>query len=236
MAVKLKVKTKPETEEQPPKKVMLKVRSNPTKDEVKEVKQFYNQYLNSPNYKARLLAQGYDDPNKTIAERLGTLNSVGFTETPNIGSKFIRSKGVVNFDANENRKYGVNPINVAAHELSHTAGGIGFTGMTLKGNEYLNPKEIQLIDQGNKSKDLHDSMAGEVKADIDALRFQLKKKGVYDTGTQTFDKNHLRKARELFSTDPTIKRVFDRFKDEDIIKIMNSIADNNIKPNNQNLV
>jgi hypothetical protein len=61
---------------------------------------------------------------------------------------------------------------------------------------------------------------------MDALRFSLKKDGIYDTGTQEFNAEHLKKAKAKYSNDPTIKRLFDNFDEKDLMDIMNVIAKN----------
>ena len=59
---------------------------------------------------------------------------------------------------------------------------------------------------------LHDRNAHEAKADIDLLRYRLKKDGIYDTGTSDFNNNLLQKAKKKYSKDKFINRSFKNFK------------------------
>src|SRR5688500_5148242 len=97
--------------------------------EIKEVKQFYTDYLNSTNYKKRLKLQGYSDPSKTTANRLSNLDDFSISYTAGIGNKYTSSNNNVNFDSLENKKHNFNQQTTAAHEISHALGSLGFTNM-----------------------------------------------------------------------------------------------------------
>lgn len=99
-----------------------------------------------------------------------------------------------------------------------------------------------MIDQVNKQSQVHtkaalpdhDARAQEFKADMDTLRYYLKRDKIYDTGTQDFNKEFLKTARKKYSGDFNIKRLFNRItSDDDFIYLMNNIAAN--KSNTSNL-
>ena len=196
----------------------------PQSGPVNDVKKFYSDYLKSDNYKRRLTQQGYVAPQSVIDSRLMALNTVGTTNVRGGGNLYSRSKHSVNFDKMEQLKYNLNSTNTAAHEFSHVTGAIGFKGMTINDKNTLNTNELNLIDKVTRSKDPHYGMGQEVKADMDAFRYKLYRDKVYDTKTQKFDKSHLDKVKKEYMKDTTFKRLFEGVKDEDLIKLMNSIA------------
>jgi hypothetical protein len=59
--------------------------------DINEVKNFYNNYLNSPNYKKRLLSQGYSNPKNVIDHRLNNLNNTTVGITKN-GTEYNQKK------------------------------------------------------------------------------------------------------------------------------------------------
>ena len=81
--------------------------------------------------------------------------------------------------------------------------------------------------------DLHDASPSESYADLFLLRKKLLDSGVYDIrkANNPFTKQHL----EQFKKKNKDKiRLFDNFSDEDIIWMMNNVAQNNMNNNNQN--
>lgn len=198
------------------------------------VKDFFVEYMNSPNYKQRLTKSGYKNPDKTIKTRLKNLKSATETNIPGIGSKYTRSNNNVNIDNQELVEAGLDKESARVHEYSHAGGSLGFNGMSLIGDDLLNPNEIKLLSTNNKSTDVHDSMAGESKADMDVLRYHLKKNNIYNTGKETFNKKHLKMSKEKFKNNKTLNRLFDRYEDDELIMLMNTIASSNNGNNNGN--
>jgi hypothetical protein len=207
--------------------------------------QFYNDYLNSPNYINRLKLQGYKDPKKTISDRLNNLNKTKVTNVKGLGNVYRPDRNNINLDSEEQKKYNLNPLSTKVHEYSHAAGSLGhyLTPPEKIKNTTLNRKEINLIDRGNKFWNLylddrkkysidkameieHDRLASEVKADMDVLRYNLKKDKIYDTGTQNFNQEYLNKSKNKYKTNKVINRLFDRYSDKDLINLMNTIAKN----------
>lgn len=197
---------------QPDKKVVTQFQKG---GDVNNVKNFYRDYLNSPNYRQRLLIQGYSNPTQVIKDRMNELNMT--TITPwNSNSEYHPGSRIIllNKKANENE---------LAHEFSHAVGAYGTpypTNITLGRQENSNIKGRQnlYINRGDN--------IGEAKADIDALRFQLKKDKIYNTGTQDFNQSILDEAKQKYKNDPVLNRNFKSFSDKDLIYLMNNIAKN----------
>lgn len=195
------------------------------------VKQFYNNYLNSPNYKVRLLGQGYNDPNGVITDRLNNLNSTKVVNTPGGGSEYKSRTNTVDIDKKDLAKYKVNLGDLYAHELAHPAGADVYTknpnlGMNSNDNMLINSVNKLSNYQGSDVQKQHDAHSRELKADMDNLRYNLKQSGIYDTGTQNFNQDYLNKAKQKFGNDGNFKRLQQRLSDKDLIMLMNTVADN----------
>lgn len=175
------------------------------------------------------------------------------SEWPGLSSKqagFPVKPGVSNINIDLGRpeqdsikkKYGTNniPDHIVAHELSHVSRQLSPQEESLIGS--LNKKEDEAAvwnrytknggDDSfanflNKNKpNAHDARPSEIKADLDALRYSLYKKGIYDTSKRDMTLDDFNKA----SKDPEIKnsleykRLTERFKPEHLILLNNSIA------------
>lgn len=140
---------------------------------------------------------------------------------------------------------------VIAHELSHAtnlayvspsfglaAGSIPFsTRNNLIGrSKILNPNrsksdsEIDEMSSYLLDKSFsHDNQPSEIKADLDGLRYQLYRKGIFDsTKTKEFTNKHLDAIKKSdIKDDLMFNRLKRHYKDEDIIWILNNIAQNN---------
>lgn len=79
----------------------------------------------------------------------------------------------------------------------------------------------------------HDANPDESYADLMALRYDLNETGIYDSrkANNIFTQEHLDKYKKLNRRN----RIFDNFTDEDIIKMMNEIAQNNTSQDSQPL-
>ena len=88
--------------------------------------------------------------------------------------------------------------------------------------QYLD--EQQLDSKGKINN--HDINPRESYADLNTLRWMMYKQGIYDTKTGDMKKEHLDKAKK----DPYIqksfsnKRLFKHFSDKDIIRLNNTVA------------
>lgn len=208
-------------------------------------KDFYNSYLNSPNYKKRLMAQGNDKPDDAIKLRLANMY---VTEAKKHWGKETA------YGAPDQKVY-INPVSflqypdlkprsTVAHEFSHVVGAMVPGHPKMPAPMTMNEKESHEIEKRNKFRKLsadqwnrlplsvrldaeHDINPNETKADLDAIRYMLYTDGIYDTGTQEFNKETLKKVKAKYGNDRMIKRLQDNYSDEDIIWMMNNIAAKN---------
>jgi hypothetical protein len=209
----------------------------------KDVADFYRSYLQSPNYKKRLKMQGYTDPNQAISSRLTNLDSLKFVPMERgFGSAYIGKDNEIQVDPMDVEEYGMNAL--ISHEMSHALGAT--KNSFFKGEMKMNKKEHELIDKKNKlskygewdildmngiplpepydEKKVHNGKSQEFKADMDALRYQLYKDKIYNTGKQKFNNKILQKAKEKYKDNHIINRLFERASDKDLIELMNTIA------------
>ena len=106
-----------------------------------------------------------------------------------------------------------------------------------KGDYAMSLGETALIDESFKEgkgggyrvgdRD-HDQRNHEVKSDIDTLRYELYKLGIYDATSEDFTQEHLNKAREIYKDDPKklsrIDALEDNFEDDKLINLMNKLV------------
>ena len=118
---------------------------------------------------------------------------------------------------------------VLAHELGHTDD----RQMTIDNdvNKYITSKN-KLVTEDGKTGDVmgggdhyhHDADAGETRADLVQLRYEMQRDGIFkSTGKKfkEFKKKHLKKVK---GTKGIGQRLFNNFSDDDIIELMNNIA------------
>lgn len=140
---------------------------------------------------------------------------------------------------NEHKEFGnIQPSEIKTHETAHAE----HTGSPLNINDqnqlFDRQKKYQLDDSftkeereriktkgredGHYTNVHHDLRPDENKADLNALRYLLKKEGVYDAGKEDFTKKHLDKVKSSF----TKTRLLKNYKEQDLIWLMNNVADN----------
>lgn len=204
-----------------------------------DVVNFFNQYLDSPNYTKRLLKQGYSDPEAAIQLRKANLAVTKMKKDVAKGSEYDTKTQQVNVDPAQFVQHPDFTIpSVFGHEFSHVVGAHHPLNTKIPFPMKMTDNEINEFEKRNKlskikeapadmiGKILHDKLGNESKADLDALRYMLYKDKIYDTGTQNFDKNILNKAKKRYSKDFNAKRLFKNFSDSDLIYLMNNIAIN----------
>lgn len=209
----------------------------------KSVKGFFNHYMTSPLYTQRLISQGYDKPSDAISLRLANIGVTTAKKDWREETMYsVPRQGIYINPMSFGENPDLNLRSTVAHEYSH-AGGALLPGRHPKVPSIMamNSKEADGIYSRNKysklSKDdlqklspeklndlSHDLRPSETKADLDAIRYMLYTDGIYDTGTQKFNKDVLKKARAKYSNDKMMKRLSDSFSDDDIIWMMNNIA------------
>lgn len=89
--------------------------------------------------------------------------------------------------------------------------------------------EVDTISNFLGSGPTHDLSPGETKSDLDAARFLLNKKGIYDARTQDFNADVLKKARmnKDIQQSPIFQRLQQNYDDKGIIDLLNKVAVNN---------
>lgn len=190
---------------------------------------FYKSWINSSTYKDRLTNNGYKDPNKTLGNRLSSLNNVELEMNSNYDTQASpavnrKSKSYININPNDLKKERYDTL--AAHEYSHITGARPFH---LNKGLGLSKKEQGMINSYNKnpSKNYHDRAPEELKADLDSVRYEMFKKGMYDIRKGVpFQKEDLKRNIDILNKNSSFKRLFDQTGEDNFIEMMNTIASN----------
>jgi hypothetical protein len=208
-------------------------------------KQFTKRYIESPKYKERLKSSGYsveEEIKKRLSNVEGTrrynqygkpspsrerklnLESTPYTHG---GSSFLPRKSAVVVDLKQAEDYKMSPESIAAHEFGHSETGVG----SVKYDKDTGIRESRLNTSDNKQiisrlkKDankVYKKAPDEVKSDLNSLRYELQKEGLYDAGTEDFDKSILEELEDSY-----IKtRLLKNFTEDDLEWMMNNIAMN----------
>lgn len=201
-------------------------------------KQFTLNYINSPKYKQRLQDSRYEDVNAEVKQR--TLNSnpvvapykelswfdkITGEESSERGSAYHPLYKTIQLDTPYDiatyRKTYPNAtlptkLEIEAHERSHASvGDFPESRLNVTDRRKLNNHHKKTAKSG------HDTQPDENKADLDAFRYTLKQQGIYDAGTQDFNKGHLKKSK-----DSALKeRLRSVYSDDSIIYLMNHVAE-----------
>lgn len=220
--------------------------------QTKDPAEFYKAWIQTPEYKRRLKATGYSDvPDRWSVDKLSEIEKVkkqrlGLLENiqPLEYDRSKRSEAII-YDDN-GPTININPSDyegsarqsVEAHEIAHVATPPG----TIGGNEFgifmgsLLPlkKPIVFGVQGSKEREASEEAVGdfehaskpwEAKADLDALRFMMYDKGIYDiTKGKKFTETDFEKAKQNLGKDRVFKRLENRMGKENFVKLMNTIA------------
>lgn len=231
-------------------------------------KQFLIDYINSPNYKEKLINSGYKDVDAEIQQRLKNVqqtNEIKQFGKPGIvrqiyntareipystnGSAYDEKTHTLISDPITDREQTIyaKPNEIKSHEYAHAETSL--RGANVNGNNPFfvssrlnNYDEKQLFERQINSdpsspnydkpiseESFHDMQPIENKADLNALRYLLKERGIYDSGKGEFKKEHLKKLPKSFVKDRLLKN----YKEEDLIWLMNNIAMNDEKSNIQ---
>lgn len=209
---------------------------------ITNVKNFYDDYIHSPNYKKRLIHQGYNNVDKVITDRANSVKNVR-VGTSNDGSEYLAKYNTAKFDKGDLKDYNIDMGTLVSHEFSHAAGSNNYAPNP---NVNLNANDVRDINARNNyyshintfremkdNESFHDAQAIEFKADMDTLRYNLKKDNIYDTGKQDFNQQYLNKAKQKYKNNGEIQRLLKRVSDKDLIYLMNNIAMNDA-PNTEN--
>jgi hypothetical protein len=220
--------------------------------QTKDPAEFYKSWIQSPEYERRLKSTGYSDvPNRWHTDKLSEIEKVkkerlGLLENiqPLEYDRFKRSEAIIydengpTININPSDYEGSSRQSVEAHEIAHVATPPG----TMGGDEFgifmgsmLDLKKpIVSGSQGSKEREAsieavgdfqHSQKPWEAKADLDALRFMMYDKGIYDiTKGKKFTESDFEKAKQSFGKDRVFKRLADRMGKENFVKLMNTIA------------
>ena len=220
------------------------------------VKEFYAQYMSSPAYKQRLSGVGITQQpsiqrmlNTKIVQNNG--QGTGFREYSNGDYDInVDNQQLKNLKKDFGRSD--TPENVLAHELSHQSRRLSTAEQLMFGTLNKSPEGKAVFNQYKKdgypddygkflnttsdggSDGLHDVRPYENKADLDALRYMMYKKGIYDTskGNMTADDLNKAMADKDIKGSLMFNRLLKQFKPVDIINLNNMIASNKNQNNN----
>ena len=212
-------------------------------EDYNHVKQFTLDYINSPEYKKKLISSGYKDVDKEIEKRYKNVQETNHVEQfgePSFwrdlsstitgkpytinGSVYRDDKKLIILDYNQamNKTYkGTDTNGILAHEYGHAE-------TKSRGNEsLLNEYDIKNLTERLKPtvKDSHSLKPSENKADLNALRYQIQYEG--------FDPFKDLKIEDLDNIKNSFikNRLLDNYSKEDLIWLMNNIASNDKKIN-----
>jgi hypothetical protein len=184
-------------------------------------KEWNLQYVNSPKYKERLTSSGYKNVGDELDIRLSNINKAKIVENFKEDSYYDSHSKEININPIEQEFLQDQGSNVLSHEYGHAEiDGRDFTGRLNK--EDYNQLYGRAHRAGAKG---HDLDPRESKSDINALRYELMEQGIYDAGKEDFTEEHLNKSKKSFIKDRLLKN----FNKEDLIYIMNNVADNTQK-------
>ena len=219
-----------------------------SKSLVEDTRDYFRGMTESDWYAERLGKTGYNDPQKEARDRGNTLDEMKFTyqDKPysklrgtlnNIvgnqtaygdqGSFYSPSKNQVTFVNEDRTNLGISSESLLGHEVSH---GI---------NMRMNQTEEDMIRNSvtNEKADDHSSNPGEIKGDLDSLRYMLYKKdlfnpetGQYNTPDGKFDKSLI----EGLDEELVPARLRNTIGTDNMKNLLDTIAQNNrINTNSQ---
>ena len=222
-----------------------------------DAKAFIKEYHQSPMYEKRFkkaqikytkeygktagsVASLYNNHMETIDKRFSETDNLNVPSNSIVDqfNQFINDDYGSYYNFEENRMQldpqqelpGGNMNAVAAHEYSHMASNPeGKYGLD------KNDRTISLGQQGaiqrgmSNIRDGHDADVYETKADVDALRYMLNKDGLYNTMERDFTEDDYNKAEKRFNGEFTFERLKRLHGKDNIINLMNTLAQNNQK-------
>lgn len=170
-----------------------------------------------------------------------------FLNESDAGFPIIKGKSNINIDRSQakylSKQYPgtvTTPEQILSHELSHISRPLrpqeqlmigsmnkSHSGKSLYKDYLKSDKKLNYIDFISKDpRDNHDNTPDENKADLDAIRYMMFKKGIYDTSKRDMtldDFNKASKDKEI-NKSSVFQRLNSKFKPEDLIWMNNNIA------------
>lgn len=209
-------------------------------------KRFTEEYIQSPKYSERLSKSGYDVESE-ISERISNVSPVktygqygavspqgqlkakeqGRPFKAGGGSSYLPKEDAIVIDHKQAKKYDIAPKNIEAHEFGHAETSVGAvdydkdTGIRKSRLNKVDNNQIisRLKDDASK---VYKEAPDEIKSDLNALRYELKDMGLYDAGTEDFDKSILNELDNSYIK----KRLLKNYSEDDLEWLMNNIAMN----------
>ena len=220
-----------------------------------DVLAFTQAYVESPKYQQRL-GNFYKYPDYIQRQRIQKLSNVGFTKSSGTSSTAYSDTSAypnqLNVDTNQLNRIRADRAEAVAHELGHATNASDENAalrlnpleenFIYNRNKTLTPEQRERYRQSAKipsrdnpnatlsgylgQEELHDLAPSETISDVQALRYQMNKAGIYDARTQDLTPEVLQKAlsnpqiKSQFST----KRLLENFKQNDLLDILNKVA------------
>ena len=192
-----------------------------------KVKEWYNNYIDSPLYKRNLENSGYIDVDKVIEQRKSNIGKTEYVYDENrLGTYYQPNTNVVHHAPKKDseiwsKEYeSVLPQDtVLAHEFGHSVldNSKTFFGRQTPGYNRYDYEQLQ-----SRNKDRKISRGpNENYADQKALQYEAAKLGIYKPGFEEFTKEHLDKLPVDIKD-----RALQNYSEEDLIWLMNNIAQN----------
>ena len=204
------------------------------------VKNFYNEMLNAPWYKERLNNNGYMDSDNVISKRLKNVNRTDFSINNTVDTGYSQYKHLPKFLFNPRITLNIdesNHLNIPYNDvISHEYGHGETKGYDLSAFEKSLIEDSYISNDNDKQVNYLKSPY-ETKSDINAIRYHLynmgkynPKTGEYDTDSKLFEPSLLDKDLE----NTIIKRMKEAYGNDNLKKLMNTVADNNLKDKGYN--
>ena len=204
------------------------------------VKNFYNDMLNAPWYKERLNENGYMDSDNVISKRLKNINRIDFSVNNSVNTGYSQYKNLPSFLSNPNVTLNINEsdyLNTPYNDsISHEYGHGETKGYDLSDFE-KSLIEDSYINNSNDEQVNYLKSPYETKSDINAIRYHLYNMGKYNPKTGEYDTDSKLFEPSLLNNDlenTIIKRMKDAYGDNNLKKLMNTVADNNSKDTGYN--
>jgi len=209
-------------------------------------RKFLLDYLDSPMFEKRLKNSQYDVEKEKLKRKRNIedtyimySNDDTDSGTDKAFSHFNPFINRVMVNNKQSQKLGTTTSEVTSHELGHSeilgdfldeTQSFSYDDIKFSGNRLNSKERIQLESMlNNPNANSHDIIPGENKSDINALRYNLFKDGIYDAGKEEFTRDHLKKAKKSF----TLDRLLKNYGEDNLILLMNIIAQNNSTTDNR---
>lgn len=200
------------------------------KPQTEAVRTFFNEYINSPLYREKL-SNYSKNPDDIIRDRNQELQQITTDYDYEKPTEYFPRERKIKFNEEEFQGKSIDTDVVIAHEMGHGVGSLS-PRMVEQSNRNLKLQPFEYEQLMKRMKNVkggleeHENRPWELKSDLDALRYQLNRDKIFNSGKDKFDKSHLEKIREKYKDDLLTKRVMEKLSDEDLIWAMNSLAEN----------